>query len=74
MLAVRLPAEMESRLSTLAQETGKTKTFYIREAIAHYLEDLEDLYTADQRYRGLQAGKSRRISLEEMEKELELDA
>ncbi|MBO4576501.1 MAG: TraY domain-containing protein [Neisseriaceae bacterium] len=74
MLAIRLPAEIENRLTTLAQETGRTKTFYVREAILNYLEDLEDYYAAEKRYRDLQAGKSRRVSLEEMEKELELDA
>ena len=74
MLAIRLPAEIENRLTTLAQETGRTKTFYVREAILNYLEDLEDYYAAEKRYRDLQVGKSRRVSLEEMEKELGLDA
>ncbi|MBO4576377.1 MAG: ribbon-helix-helix protein, CopG family [Neisseriaceae bacterium] len=72
MLAVRLPAEMENRLSVLAQETGRTKTFYIREAIANYLEDLEDLYVAEKRYRDLKAGKSYTITFDELEKNLGL--
>lgn len=33
MLAIRLPAEVESRLDALALATGRTKTFYAREAI-----------------------------------------
>ena len=74
MIAVRLPAEVENRLANLAQETGRTKTFYVREAIMNYIEDLEDYYIAEKRYRDLQAGKSKRISLEELEKELGLDA
>ena len=73
MIAVRLPAEVENRLANLAQETGRTKTFYVREAIMNYIEDLEDYYIAEKRYRDLQAGKSKRISLEELEKELGLD-
>ncbi len=49
MLAIRLPAEVEDRLAALAQATGRTKTFYAREAILEHLEDLEDLYLAEQR-------------------------
>ena len=33
MIAVRLPKEIESRLDNLAKLTGRTKTFYVREAI-----------------------------------------
>ena len=72
MLAVRLPAEMENRLNTLAQETGRTKTFYIREAIANYLEDLEDLYIAEKRYRDLKVGKSYTVTFDELEQNLGL--
>lgn len=48
MLAIRLPAEIEQRLDTLAKETGRTKTFYAREAILNYIEDLEDIYLAQE--------------------------
>ena len=43
MLAIRLPSEIEARLAHLAQETGRTKTFYAREAILTHLEELEDI-------------------------------
>ena len=33
MLAVRMPAELEERLDRLAKLTGRTKTFYVREAL-----------------------------------------
>lgn len=46
MLAIRLDAEIEERLETLARKTGRTKTFYAREAILEHLEDLEDYYLA----------------------------
>ena len=46
MLAIRLPQEIEKRLSKLAERTGRTKTYYAREAIVRYLEDLEDTYLA----------------------------
>ena len=40
MLAIRLSAEIEQRLERLAKKTGRTKTFYAREAILEYLEDM----------------------------------
>ena len=38
MLAVRIPEESEQRLSHLAAETGRSKAFYVREAIERYLK------------------------------------
>ena len=46
MLALRLPPEIEKRLSEIAKKTGRTKSFYAREAILTHLEDLEDAYLA----------------------------
>jgi RHH-type rel operon transcriptional repressor/antitoxin RelB len=51
MLALRLPAEIEARLDALAKKTGRTKSYYAREAILEYLEDLEDYYIAEERIR-----------------------
>ena len=46
MLAIRLQADIEKRLDRLAKKTGRTKTFYAREAILQHLEDMEDYYLA----------------------------
>jgi len=46
MLAIRLDKKTEDRLSKLAQRTGRTKTFYAREAILEHLDDLEDSHVA----------------------------
>lgn len=72
MLAIRLPAEVESRLDALAKATGRTKTFYAREAILAYLDDLEDVYLAEQRLADIRAGRSRLHSLDEVERDLGL--
>ncbi|RDJ93257.1 TraY domain-containing protein, partial [Lacticaseibacillus rhamnosus] len=37
MLAIRLPETIEKRLEKLAKKTGRTKTFYAREAIVIHL-------------------------------------
>lgn len=68
MLAIRLPGEIENRLEALAQATGRTKTFYAREAILEHLDDLEDLYLAEQRLIDIRAGKTQTVPLEEVMK------
>ncbi len=72
MLALRLPVGIESRLGALAAATGRTKTFYAREAILEYLDDLEDLYLAEKRLTDVRAGRSKTYSLEEVERILGL--
>ena len=68
MIAIRLPKEIEARLRDLAEKTGRTKTFYVREAILEHLDDLEDLYLAEKRYEDLIAGRTKAIPLEEVMK------
>jgi RHH-type rel operon transcriptional repressor/antitoxin RelB len=72
MLAIRLPEEIESRLGNLAKKTGRTKTFYAREAILEYIDDLEDLYLAEKRLGDIQKGKTKTIKLNQLERELGL--
>jgi RHH-type rel operon transcriptional repressor/antitoxin RelB len=66
MLALRLPAQIEKRLDSLAKKTGRSKSFYAREAILRHLEDLEDYHLAHRRL----ARKTPRVTLEELEREL----
>src|SRR5258708_40351403 len=49
MLALRLPPEIEKRLDALAKKTGRSKSFYAREAILRHIEDLEDYHLAKRR-------------------------
>jgi RHH-type transcriptional regulator, rel operon repressor / antitoxin RelB len=49
MTTIRLPSDIETRLSALATLTSRPKSFYIREAIKQYLEDMEDGYLALER-------------------------
>lgn len=65
MLAIRLPTEIEERLAALAKATGRTKTYYAREAIEEHLDDLEDIYLAEQRLIDIRAGRSETIPLED---------
>ncbi len=73
MLAIRLPEDVENRLEALARKTGRSKTFYAREAILEHLDDLEDLYLAEQQMAELRAGRLKTIPLEEVMKEYGLE-
>jgi RHH-type rel operon transcriptional repressor/antitoxin RelB len=59
VLAIRLPEDLEKRLEELAKRTGRTKTYYVREAIVEHLDDLEDLYLAEARLQALRSGEDR---------------
>ena len=72
MLALRLPEEIEIRLERLAKSTGRTKSFYAREAIIEHLADLEDLYLAEKRLAKVRSGKTKTVSLNAVEAELGL--
>jgi RHH-type rel operon transcriptional repressor/antitoxin RelB len=72
MLALRLPEDIESRLDKLAKATGRTKSFYAREAILEHLADLEDLYLAEKRLAKVRTGKSKTYTLNAVEQELDL--
>ena len=66
MLAIRLPETIEKRLDRLARRTGRTKTYYAREAILRHLDDLEDIYLAEKAWNAICSGRSRTIPLEEV--------
>ena len=65
MLSVRLAPEIIERLELLAHKTGRTKSFYVREAILRYLEDMEDTFIAIERLET----PSKRWTLAELENE-----
>ena len=46
MLAVRLDRKTEDKLNRLAQETGRSKSYYVKQAIENYLEEREDYLLA----------------------------
>lgn len=71
-VSLRLPDEVSNRLNQLAELTGRSKTFYMIEAITEHLDDLEDLYLAEQRLIDNRAGRSKTYSLEEVERDLGL--
>lgn len=66
-LTVRVEDDLEERLGRLASETNRTKSFYIREAILKSLDELEDVYLADQVIERLRKGVEKTRTLDEVE-------
>ena len=69
MLAIRLPEDIEKRLTDLANKTGRTKTFYAKEAILEHLDEIEDKYLAISRLES----PGKRWTLDELEQDLDLE-
>ena len=68
MLAIRLPQSIEKRLERLARRTGRTKTYYVREALLEHLEDIEDLYLAEGALERIRTGEAQTIPLKDVMK------
>ena len=72
-VSLRLPEDVSTRLESLAELTGRSKTFYRIEAIREHISDLEDLYLSEQRLIANRAGKSQSIPLEDVMKRYGLE-
>jgi len=72
-LSIRIDEQLDARLERLARLTGRSKSFYVKQAIEDHLEDLEDLYLAQRIARRVAEGRERLIPLEELERELGVD-
>lgn len=64
-VSLRLPDDIASRLNQLAKSTGRSKTFYIIEAIKEHIEDMEDVYLATATLERIKRGEERLLSSEE---------
>ncbi len=73
MIGLRIPKSVGQRLEILAKKTGRSKTYYIREAIMEHLDDLEDIYLAEQVLERVRRGEESVSSLDEVEHRLDLE-
>lgn len=71
-ISLRLPDEISQRIEHLAKKTGRTKSFYLLKAIVDHIDELEDIYLAEQSLIDIRAGASKTHSLEEVERHLDL--
>lgn len=72
MLAVRLDPDLEARLTAVAKQTGRSKSHYVRQAILEKIEELEDIALLEEALKTYDP--SQNISMEQMRRELGLDA
>ena len=73
MLAIRLPQALEKRLDKLARRTGRTKSYYVRQALEEQLADLEDIYLAEAAWERIERGEEKTIPLEDVLKRYGLE-
>jgi RHH-type rel operon transcriptional repressor/antitoxin RelB len=64
-ITVRLGETLEKRLNELARVTGRTKTYYVRQALEEKLDEMEDIYIAQQR---IEEPEEERWTLEQLER------
>ena len=72
--SIRLPQEIEKRLEVLSLRTGRSKSFYVKEAILEHLSDIEDIYLAEKRLEDIYAGRTKTIPLQEVMKKYGMDS
>ena len=71
--SIRLAPEIEQRLAFLVSQTGRTKTFYLREMIERGLEDVEDYYLAADVLERVRQGTEKLYSSADVRNALDLD-
>lgn len=71
-VAVRLSADQQRRLDALAERTGRSRSFYVKEAIEMHLDELEERYWADQVIARYEASDKRTRPWNEVKAELDL--
>jgi RHH-type rel operon transcriptional repressor/antitoxin RelB len=71
-LSIRLDKALDSRLERLARLTGRTKSFYLRQAVVDQIDDLEDLYLARKVADRVAQGAEPLVTLEALEHELDV--
>ncbi|MEE0886991.1 MAG: ribbon-helix-helix protein, CopG family [Treponema sp.] len=71
-IITRFDVDIVSRLTNLANMTGRTKSYYIKEAVKEKLDELEMIYLAQSRAEDVRARRSSTISLDELKKKYEL--
>jgi RHH-type rel operon transcriptional repressor/antitoxin RelB len=65
-ISIRLPVDVEDRLTALATLTGRSKTFYATEAIVEHIDDLEDAHLSAEILARIRAGTEARVPLTDL--------
>lgn len=57
--SIRLPEAIEARLEYLSTQTGRTKKFYVMQAIEMMLGNLENIYLAEKTLEDIRADRNK---------------
>lgn len=71
--SVRMSDETAEKLAKLSRLTGRSKSYYLREAIESSIDQLLYEYTLLNEVEEIRAGKAKTYSLEEVKAELGLE-
>ncbi len=66
MMTIRLPKGMEERLTQLAKETHRTKSYYVKQALEEFLEERGDYLLALAAMERFEKGEEKAIPFEEI--------
>lgn len=69
---LRMSEELEKRYVRLAEDTGRSRTFYLRKALEDSIDRLEYEYGILQKVEDYRAGRLETVTLEELEMNLGL--
>ena len=72
-ISIKIPLELSERYDRLAKSTGRTKTYYMNEALADSIDRLECEYGILKDIEDHRAGRLRTYSLAEVGEMLGLD-
>ena len=72
-VSISLAPNIEQRLNQLVAQTGRAKSYYLRELIEGGMDDLEDFYLADATMERVRKGQETLLDAAQVRKELDLD-
>lgn len=73
-MPVRVPNDLAARYDRLAKSTGRTRTFYVNEALAESIDRLEYEYGLMKKVEDYRAGRLETVTLDELERDLGLES
>lgn len=72
LTAIRAPEDVMERYTRLAQGTGRSRSFYINEALSESIDRLEYEYGILRKVEDWRSGRLETVSLDELEESLGL--
>lgn len=71
-LNIRIPEALAGRLISLSEQTGRTKSYYVRAALEEKLQEMEDYFLAMESLEKVETGKSKTWSQADIENDVDL--